>query len=115
MDWIEERIPRGQLYRLPEICCSAAAAAAAYLGGSLRRNCDEFLRDSTGFCFCGMQGYPVNKVEIARETVVRLHSGQTTIVGDNDSDEAAALVAGIQFLRAHDLGDLWKFDRKLQP
>ena len=62
-----------------------------------------------------MQGYPVNKVEIARETVVRLHSGQTTIVGDNDSDEAAALVAGIQFLRAHDLGDLWKFDRKLQP
>jgi hypothetical protein len=50
----------------------------------------------------------VNKVEIVRGTVVRhrLHSEQTTIVGDSDSAEAAALVAGIQFLRAPDLGDL---------
>lgn len=65
--------------------------------------------------FQGIEGYPIRKEAMLRQTTARhqCQPDQVLMVGDGDNDEEAARDAGTAFFRITQLSDLHELDRHL--
>jgi len=66
--------------------------------------------------FAGVEGYPVSKADMLLRAMCRhgVRSDEALMVGDADSDEAAAKSAGTAFFRVREIPDVNRLDQFLR-